>query len=304
MFGIIADLISSVLTILFPIYASYKALRTYNPNIIVPWLMYWVVIAIFTLVESWTYWIISWTPFYSWIRLGFLSYLVLPQTQGAKVIYQVYLDPWLYQHESQIEEAIVKGHEYARKMGAQYMEQAIDFVRQKLGFPPIDRVQQQQQQQRQQQQQPPHQQGSSAAALASALLAKFNMPGAASTGAGGAGNQWYGQSASESGSTSELFSQFVTGLSGLASRVSSAASNSPQNVMPSHMQNASPEEQSKYLREQKENLANLLKAYDTAQHNLSNARGVNAEGNHGLQQRRGSKTEGDESAQGSSAHWS
>ncbi|KAI5287641.1 hypothetical protein KEM52_001487 [Ascosphaera acerosa] len=179
MFGIIADLISSVLTILFPIYASYKALRTRNPDIIVPWLMYWVVIAIFTLVEDWTYWLVSWTPFYAWLRLAFLSYLVLPHTQGAKVLYQTYLDPWLYAHEDQIEEAIVKGHDYARRMGAQYMEQAIDFVRAKLGLPPIDRVQQHQQQQ-QQQQAAQHaqqgQQGQGAGGLASALLARFNMP--------------------------------------------------------------------------------------------------------------------------------
>ncbi|KAI5299138.1 hypothetical protein KEM56_003488, partial [Ascosphaera pollenicola] len=171
MFGIIADLISSVLTILFPIYASYKALRTRDPSIILPWLMYWVVIATFGLIESWTYWIISWTPFYSWIRLAFLSYLVLPQTQGARVIYQSYLDPFLYAHEDQIEEAIVKGHAYARDLGVQYMEQAIDFIRAKLGLPPVDRVR------------PIPQstastspQASSAGALASALLARFNMP--------------------------------------------------------------------------------------------------------------------------------
>ncbi|KZZ91969.1 HVA22 domain membrane protein [Ascosphaera apis ARSEF 7405] len=286
MFGIVADLISSVLTILFPIYASYKALRTRDPSIIVPWLMYWVVIATFTLIESWTYWIVSWTPFYSWIRLAFLSYLVLPQTQGAKVIYQSYLDPFLYAHEDHIEEAIVKGHDYARKMGAQYMEQAIDFIRAKLGFPAIERVQQQPVPQ-------PAAQGSSAAALASALLARFNMPatGGAQPGAPATGN--------------DLFSQFTAGLSGLASRVgNAAAAGSPHNVMPSHMQNASPEEQQNYLREQKEHLASLLRAYDTASDNLSNARGVQSEDNGVQQRRRSSGTHNNEGyGQGSGAHW-
>ncbi|EFW13550.1 hypothetical protein CPSG_09897, partial [Coccidioides posadasii str. Silveira] len=58
MFGIIADLLSSVLTVLFPIFASYKALRTSDVSQIAPWLMYWVVLSIVLLVESWTFFIV------------------------------------------------------------------------------------------------------------------------------------------------------------------------------------------------------------------------------------------------------
>lgn len=51
---------STVITFLFPIFASYKALSTSDPAHLTPWLMYWVVLSCFSLVESWTWFIISW----------------------------------------------------------------------------------------------------------------------------------------------------------------------------------------------------------------------------------------------------
>lgn len=37
---------------IYPAYASYKALRTRSPREIVPWLMYWIVLALFSALES------------------------------------------------------------------------------------------------------------------------------------------------------------------------------------------------------------------------------------------------------------
>lgn len=54
---------SSVITILFPIFASYKALRSADPSQLAPWLMYWVVLSVVLLAESWTVFIIGW---YDW----------------------------------------------------------------------------------------------------------------------------------------------------------------------------------------------------------------------------------------------
>ncbi|KAJ6169403.1 hypothetical protein N7497_002246 [Penicillium chrysogenum] len=136
MFGIFADLMSSVITILFPVFASYKALRSSDPSQLAPWLMYWVVLSVILLVESWTVFIIGWFPFYSWIRLGFMAYLVLPQTQGARTLYQDYVDPFLTHHEREIEEMIGNTHERAKALGLQYFYQAIDLIREKvLGLP-------------------------------------------------------------------------------------------------------------------------------------------------------------------------
>ncbi|KAJ5811192.1 TB2/DP1/HVA22-related protein [Penicillium robsamsonii] len=122
MFGIFADLLSSVITIFFPVFASYKALRSSDPSQLAPWLMYWVVLSVILLAESWTVFIIGWFPFYSWIRLGFMCYLVLPQTQGARLLYQDYVDPFLTHHEREIEEMIGHTHERAKPGAASYAQ--------------------------------------------------------------------------------------------------------------------------------------------------------------------------------------
>ncbi|EED18548.1 HVA22 domain membrane protein [Talaromyces stipitatus ATCC 10500] len=183
MFGIFADLLSSVITILFPAFASYKAIRSGNPAQLTPWLMYWVVLSGILLAESWTVFIIGWFPFYSWIRLFFLSYLVLPQTQGARILFQEYLDPFFEQHEREIEEFIGRSHERAKALGLQYFYQLIDIIREKvLGLPS------------QQQQAPPPPQPAGAAGYAQALLSRFNLPSPANVAPGaaaGSGADWF-----------------------------------------------------------------------------------------------------------------
>ncbi|KAL5003320.1 TB2/DP1, HVA22 family-domain-containing protein [Aspergillus recurvatus] len=176
-FGIFADLLSSILTILFPIFASYKALRSSDPYQLAPWLMYWVVLSAILMAESWTYFILGWIPLYSWIRLGFFAYLVLPQTQGARILYQDYVEPFLAHHEREIEEFIGRAHERAKALGLQYFYQVIDFVRERvLGLPP---------------QRPPTPPPASAASYAQSLLSRFNLPSAVGGTSPAPANDWY-----------------------------------------------------------------------------------------------------------------
>jgi len=53
----------SLVGFLFPIYASYKALKRSDPAQLTPWLMYWVVFGCGLLVESWTEWLLGWCVF-------------------------------------------------------------------------------------------------------------------------------------------------------------------------------------------------------------------------------------------------
>lgn len=171
------DVSSSILTILLPIFASYKALRSSDPYQLAPWLMYWVVLSAILMAESWTVFILGWFPFYSWIRLGFFAYLVLPQTQGARILYQGYVDPFLTHHEREIEEFIGSLHERAKALGLQYFYQAIDFVRERvLGLPP------------QRPQTPPP---ASATSYAQSLLSRFYLPSAVGGNNPAPANDWY-----------------------------------------------------------------------------------------------------------------
>ncbi|KAH6842714.1 TB2/DP1, HVA22 family-domain-containing protein [Chaetomium sp. MPI-CAGE-AT-0009] len=129
MFDIFAKLLSSIASFLFPLFASYKALKTSDPAQLTPWLMYWVVLACGLLVESWIDWFLVWIPFYAYIRLFFLLYLVLPQTQGARLIYEEYIHPRLEENETAIEEFIASAHERLRSAGIEYLNRAIELLK-------------------------------------------------------------------------------------------------------------------------------------------------------------------------------
>ena len=130
--------------------------------------MYWVIYSIFVLIENWTYFIIGWLPFYAYIRLALLSYLVLPQTQGARVLYQSHVHPFLAKYEHDIDEAIVSMHNNARKAGLEYLKTAIEFVKQNLlGIQP-----------KQQSFAPQHQSQGGGGNYAQNLLSRFNLPSA------------------------------------------------------------------------------------------------------------------------------
>lgn len=116
---------SSVIAILFPVFASYKALRTADPAQLSPWLMYWVIFALLTLVETHLSLLLFFVPFYSTMRLLVLLYLVLPQTQGARVVYQTHIHPFLSHNESRIEQAIVDIHASLKANGLDYARDII-----------------------------------------------------------------------------------------------------------------------------------------------------------------------------------
>ncbi|KAI8965137.1 TB2/DP1, HVA22 family-domain-containing protein [Daldinia sp. FL1419] len=165
MFDIIPKLLSSIASFLFPLFASYKALKTSDPAQLTPWLMYWSVLSCALLVESWLEFILYWVPFYSYMRLFFLLYLVLPQTQGARMLYETYLHPYLEENEAAIEEFIASSHDRLKAAGIAYLKRAIDLLRtQVLGMPP--------------QEVEPEETRAAAApqGYTQALLARFSMP--------------------------------------------------------------------------------------------------------------------------------
>ena len=55
----------SVAAFLFPIFASYKALKANDQHQLTPWLMYWVVIACVIVVENFFGWFLNLYTSYS-----------------------------------------------------------------------------------------------------------------------------------------------------------------------------------------------------------------------------------------------
>ncbi|EZF33171.1 hypothetical protein H109_06537 [Trichophyton interdigitale MR816] len=265
MFGIVADLLAAVATVLFPIFASYKALQTRDVTNLAPWLMYWVVYSAITLVESWTFFIISWFPFYSWIRLFALSYLVLPQTQGAKKLYLEHVEPFLRHHEREIEELIGQAHSRGSALGLQYLKKVIDLVRTKaMGLPPLWEGQAQGQ---------ADTANVAAPSYAQTLFSRFNLPsvgGAGAAPAAGGASGGYGAPDFVS-----MIGSVLGGAGGAAKSPDAQAAelSASGRLLPRHVASAPRSEQAAYIASQRDQLRVLLSAYDREFGSLSSGAG-------------------------------
>jgi len=109
LFGFGAGPVCNLVGFVYPIYASFKAIRTpTNEHDAAHWLTYWVVFAFFTLIESFTDLLFNWVPFYHLFKVIFLIWCYAPQTRGAEKIYKRLIEPYFLKHEAQIEEDITK----------------------------------------------------------------------------------------------------------------------------------------------------------------------------------------------------
>jgi len=101
----------------YPVYASFKALKSNKVEDHAPqWLTYWVVFSFFSLVESFTDFFLYWIPFYYLFKMLTLIWLYLPQTRGADLVYKKAIEPVLTKCEKQIDGALSKGQEGIQNM--------------------------------------------------------------------------------------------------------------------------------------------------------------------------------------------
>jgi receptor expression-enhancing protein 5/6 len=88
----------------YPCYASFKALQTENdPEDDKQWLIYWVILGVFAVVEYWLDTFLSWFPLYYLIKLLFILWLYIPQTNGAAVLYKTKVKPFFKKHEKSLD---------------------------------------------------------------------------------------------------------------------------------------------------------------------------------------------------------
>jgi receptor expression-enhancing protein 5/6 len=70
--GIGQQLISNIIGFTYPAYCSMKALETKQTDDDTKWLTYWVVFAVFTIVEYFSDIIVGWFPIYWLIKVCFI----------------------------------------------------------------------------------------------------------------------------------------------------------------------------------------------------------------------------------------
>ncbi|KAJ4756827.1 HVA22-like protein [Rhynchospora pubera] len=82
-----------VVSLVYPLYASVRAIETKSPVDDQQWLTYWVLYSFITLFELTFAGILDWLPFWPYAKLFFNCWLVLPQFNGAAYVYQNFVRP-------------------------------------------------------------------------------------------------------------------------------------------------------------------------------------------------------------------
>jgi hypothetical protein len=247
---------SSVSCILLPAYVAYKALRSRDPAQSHPWLIYFTVLSLVQLADSYTLFITSWIPFFGVFRLFFMLYLVLPQTQGAKVLYLDYLEPYIVHHENQIDDFITKAHAQLNSIGFGYINVLIEFVREKVLH--------------QQSPQPPPQQtgAGSYSSYANNLLSQFMMPQARPSADQPVGGIY---SALSSFAGSALAAQAAS--RGMARGMPEQEAAGVPDSLLSQANNQDSAQRSKFISDQRERLTGILRQLESEQQSIDLAYG-------------------------------
>ncbi len=92
------------------------------------WLIYWVVYSFFSIIEVFVDFLLYWIPFYYAFKIAFLLWAMLPQTRGAKFLYDSFLKDFLKSNESKIDAALKDAKSSAGKVAAEATKAAADIA--------------------------------------------------------------------------------------------------------------------------------------------------------------------------------
>ncbi|KAJ9140443.1 hypothetical protein P3X46_031092 [Hevea brasiliensis] len=82
-----------VVSLVYPLYASIRAIETKSPVDDQQWLTYWVLYSMITLIELTFAKVIEWIPIWSYAKLILTCWLVIPYFSGAAYVYEHFVRP-------------------------------------------------------------------------------------------------------------------------------------------------------------------------------------------------------------------
>ncbi|KAK9750800.1 hypothetical protein RND81_02G222800 [Saponaria officinalis] len=83
-----------LVALVYPLYASIKAIESGSITDDEQWLTYWVLYSLITIFELSFAKVLEWFPIWSYAKLFFTCWLVLPQFNGANHVYKNFIRPF------------------------------------------------------------------------------------------------------------------------------------------------------------------------------------------------------------------
>ncbi|KAI8082942.1 TB2/DP1, HVA22 family-domain-containing protein [Halteromyces radiatus] len=114
---------------LYPAYMCYKAIKVQDASQFRPLIIYWMVTSVYLVVEHITDIFLFWFPFYYEIKLLFIVWLILPQTNGTGVFYTQYMEPFLKVNEPLIDQTVIDVEQNVKTTLSTYGQKAIHLLR-------------------------------------------------------------------------------------------------------------------------------------------------------------------------------
>jgi receptor expression-enhancing protein 5/6 len=115
--GLGAGSLCSIVGFVYPAFKSFQAIESKVKRDDTQWLVYWIVYSFFSIIEVFTDFLLYWIPFYFTFKLAFLLWAMLPQTNGAKFLYDTFLEDFLKKNESKIDAALNDAKRNAGSVG-------------------------------------------------------------------------------------------------------------------------------------------------------------------------------------------
>lgn len=118
-FGVGAGSLCGIVGFVYPAFKSFEAIESKSRGDDTQWLIYWIVYAFFSIIEVFVDFLLYWIPFYYAFKLAFLLWAMLPQTKGAKFLYDSFLKDFLKKNESKIDAALADAKKNASSIASE-----------------------------------------------------------------------------------------------------------------------------------------------------------------------------------------
>ena len=110
-----SNLLATTLKVAYPTWASYKAIVSEEDSDDTTWLIFWVVVAIETFIESYVIPFVSWVPYFMIVRVLFYVWLQMPIFNGSIIIYKKFVKPFFEENSETLNAIINVDSEEAKR---------------------------------------------------------------------------------------------------------------------------------------------------------------------------------------------